>query len=189
MCPFAQKAWIALEASEADYQLEQISLYGAGGKPDWFWELNPQGTVPVLVLGGSDDTVLPDSDLILNEISQVAGGEKLVPTAGAAIETVAAFRKTLGEFLPIGKNAVLGGDKKKMWKKLEELDSVVVGPYVCGEDITVADCAGFPFLWRIENEYGSLNKHNCPNLHNWLQACKANPSFSKTVQSSWWWWW
>jgi glutathione S-transferase len=187
MCPFAQKAWIALEAADADYKLEHVSLYGAGGKPDWFWELNPQGTVPIVVCGS--DTVLPDSDLILNEIAQVPGGENLVPTDEAAIKTVTAFRKTLGEFLPIGKKAVLGGDKSKMWKKLEELDSIVIGPYVCGDDVTVADCAGFPFLWRIENEYGSLDKHNCPNLANWLQTCKENPSFSKTVQNSWWWWW
>mmetsp|Transcript_20125 Transcript_20125/g.49382 ORF Transcript_20125/g.49382 Transcript_20125/m.49382 type:complete len:206 (-) Transcript_20125:482-1099(-) len=193
MCPFAQKAWIALEASNADFSLEQVSLYGAGGKPDWFWELNPQGTVPILVVTAGDDSeddlVLPDSDLILNEIAQVPGGETLIPTDPAAVESMNKFRKCLSEFLPIGKRAVLGGSKGPMWSKLKELDALVVGPYVCGEGVTVADCAGFPFLWRIENEYGNLNKKDCPNLANWLQTCKQNPAFSKTVQSSWWWWW
>ena len=32
MCPFAQKAYIALEVSNAPYEMEEISLYGAGGK-------------------------------------------------------------------------------------------------------------------------------------------------------------
>lgn len=190
MCPFAQKAWIALEASNADFTLEQVSLYGAGGKPDWFWDLNPQGTVPILVIPTSDDDlVLPDSDLILNEIAKVPGGEALVPTDPAAVESIKAFRKCLSEFLPIGKKAVLGGSKGPLWSKLKELDALVVGPYVCGEDVTVADCAGFPFLWRIENEYGNLDKQGCPNLANWLQTCKKNQAFSMTVQSSWWWWW
>lgn len=188
MCPFAQKAWIALEASGADYSLEQVSLYGAGGKPDWFWELNPEGTVPILVVSDGE-TVFPDSDLILNEIAQVPGGEDLIPADPAAVEAAQSFRRCLKEFLPIGKNAVLGGSKGPMWDKLRELDGLVVGPYVCGDSVSVADCAGFPFLWRIENEYGSLNQQGCPNLANWLQTCKKNSAFSKTIQSSWWWWW
>jgi glutathione S-transferase len=40
MCPFAQKAWIALEEKKAahgvPFKAEEISLYGAGGKPGWF---------------------------------------------------------------------------------------------------------------------------------------------------------
>ena len=32
-CPFAQKAWIALESSEVGYDMREISLYGVGGKP------------------------------------------------------------------------------------------------------------------------------------------------------------
>ena len=40
MCPFAQKAWIALEEKKAahgvPFKSEEINLYGAGGKPGWF---------------------------------------------------------------------------------------------------------------------------------------------------------
>eukprot|EP00980_Cylindrotheca_fusiformis_P020468 scaffold7519_cov54-Cylindrotheca_fusiformis.AAC.2 len=107
MCPFAQKAWIALEASGTNYQLEEISLYGSGGKPNWFWELNPKGTVPVLVVCDNNNIVLPDSDLILNEIELVPGGETLVPTDESALATKNAFRKILSEFLPIGKQAIV----------------------------------------------------------------------------------
>lgn len=47
MCPFAQKVWIAFECGNISYQREEISLYGSGGKPDWFWKLNP--VVPFIV--------------------------------------------------------------------------------------------------------------------------------------------
>jgi len=30
-CPFAQKAWIALESSDTAYEMKEIGLYGAGG--------------------------------------------------------------------------------------------------------------------------------------------------------------
>jgi hypothetical protein len=35
MCPYAQKVWIALEVVKAPYDMEEISLYGPDGKPDW----------------------------------------------------------------------------------------------------------------------------------------------------------
>ena len=189
MCPFAQKTWIALEAAEVSYQLDQISLYGPNGKPDWFWELNPQGTVPVLVCK-SGDVVHADSDEILDNIgNSVDGGSKIVPDSEEKMAHAQEFRAELSEFLPIGKKAVLGGSKDKMWKKLKELDQLIIGPYICGEQVTVADCAGFPFLWRIDTEYGPVEKQGCVNIRSWLDTCKSNKAFSKTVQSSWWWWW
>ena len=30
-CPFAQKAWIALESSDTAYDMKEIGLYGSGG--------------------------------------------------------------------------------------------------------------------------------------------------------------
>ncbi len=34
--------------AQVDYALTEISLYGSGGKPDWFLKMNPKGLVPVL---------------------------------------------------------------------------------------------------------------------------------------------
>ena len=67
-----QKVWIALEAARAPYELQEVALYGAGGKPDWFWDLNPDGTVPVLVCHGGA-VVYPDSDLALESATATAG--------------------------------------------------------------------------------------------------------------------
>ena len=69
-CPFAHKAWIALEESQRPFEMEEISLYGPNGKPDWFWKLYPAGTVPDLVAG---DQVLPDSDNILDNLDTESG--------------------------------------------------------------------------------------------------------------------
>lgn len=191
-----------------------MSLYGPGGKPDWFWDLNPKGEVPILVVGDSssskndnDDknTILADSDLILDEMSVVvstttnaeqqaqSSSVLVLPGPDDVVTTgkIVAFRKTLREFLPVGKSAVLGGSTTKMWNKLQELDALIDGPFVSGSDVTVADCAGFPFLWRIQQEYGtdSFQKNGCDNISVWLENCSNQDSFSKTIQSSWWWWW
>lgn len=134
---------------------------------------------------------LRDSDDILDQIgTAVENGSSVVPKDESSIEKSKQFRAKLNEFLPIGKKAVLGGgSKEKMWTKLVELDAMIAGPYVCGDTVTVADCAAFPFLWRIDTEYGPVGDHGCDNLQAWLDHCKSNKAFSKTIQQSWWWWW
>jgi len=186
MCPFAQKVWIALEVTGVDYEFKEISLYGSNGKPDWFWDLNPEGTVPVLE---SAKGVYADSEDILDKIPEIIedGGAKLLPGSSNIDKDVTAWRKEINQMLPIGKNAVLGGSKKSLMKKLEELDALAKGPYLCGDDVTLADCAAFPFLWRLNTEF---DLRTCPNIQKWLKYCESNNiAFRTTIQSSWWWWW
>lgn len=199
-CPFAQKAWIALEASEHPYQMREVSLYGAGGKPDWFWKLNPQGTVPIVAVkdgGDAQDVVFADSELILDAVSdgRVSGKEGLLQTSELSEDEnacVAKWRKVLSkQLVPVGKSAVLGGSVPKLRSLLSELDDMVEGPYLAGEKITVADCAAFPFLWRIDQEFGIGGaSENEDKLRAWLDQCIDTPSIKRTIPAQgWWWWW
>jgi glutathione S-transferase len=192
MCPFAQKAWIALECSEQPYELEEISLYGSGGKPSWFLQLNPSGTVPVLVCnGGARQVVLPDSDLILDAIesgSAMQGSVNLLLPENDSrfAESVKAWRNSINQLLPVGKKAVLSGATAPLLELLRDMDANVVGPYLAGDHVSTADCHAFPFLWRIETEFGLATY---PKLQSWLDMCSKQPAFQKTIQPSWWWWW
>lgn len=205
--PCLEQAWIALEAAEVPYKFEQVSLYGSGGKPSWFMKLNPKGQVPVVVVNNDNDkekVILADSDLILDEMELVmdscaksSSSSSTRLLAGKNDEKIKAFRSVLRKFLPIGKSAVLGGDKERMWSKLRELDKVMdtngQASYICSgtDQPTIADCAGFPFLWRIDNEFGSdsWESHGCQNISAWLEFCKRQPPFENSIQRSWWWWW
>mmetsp|Transcript_26575 Transcript_26575/g.32190 ORF Transcript_26575/g.32190 Transcript_26575/m.32190 type:complete len:237 (+) Transcript_26575:69-779(+) len=190
MCPYAQKAWIALETIKASYNMEEISLYGANGKPDWFLKLNPEGTVPVLSCYDGM-MVLADSEIILDFIQDgsVEGEDSLClyPEEDEVKELVLEWRDIImRKVAPIGKNAVLGGKRKELFAALKEIDGKVIGPFLCGEKITVADCAAFPFIWRIDQEFGL---DGCDNIKAWLDACMGVDAFKKTVKSAWWWWW
>jgi len=192
MCPYAQKVWIALEVVKAPYDMEEISLYGPDGKPDWFWELNPAGTVPVLECYGGA-VVISDSDLILDQIVNgvVEGGNRLAPIEGDNADLVREWRIRINEMLPIGKAAVHGDkiQKNKLTVILQDLDGrAKVGSYLCGDEVTLADCGAFPFLWRLDSEL-DLEKLKCNKLKSWLKKCEENPAFFTTIQSSWWWWW
>jgi|UPI000581AE0C glutathione S-transferase len=187
-CPFAQKAWCALECLQTPYQLEEIPLYGANGKPDWFWKLNPQGTVPVLVCHGGA-VVFPDSDVILDQIEKgvVKGAVSLYPDDNEGDQRrIREWRDRINAMLPVGKLCVLDQSAVALQPLLQSMDQAVVGPYLVGEQITTADCHAFPFLWRLNDEF-DLTEYK--RLQSWLKTCEEQTAFRKTIQSSWWWWW
>jgi glutathione S-transferase len=197
MCPFAQKAWLALECSQIPYEMEEISLYGAGGKPDWFWKLNPAGTVPVLVQKMASATkVWPDSDLILQAIGagEVVCDNNVLQMTESQRNDVDEWRKQINEMLPAGKKAVLGSGNtselaKMLQDKLESKLSSQDTDYLVGNAVTIADCHAFPFLWRLDQEFGLATGLNCPKLGAWVERRSKQPEFRKTIQSAWWWWW
>ena len=193
MCPFAQRVWIALEAGNCPYEMQQIDLYGAGGKPDWFLDLNPEGQVPVVTCFGGAK-ILIDSEYILTRIAEgvVEGGQSLSGDGSEEMtDQIDQWRNDINDRVKVvGKQAVLRGGKHfdELMELLRSLDDKVVGPYLCGDTVTVADASAFPFLWRIDDEY-DLEKNGCQNLRAWLDKCGQNDAFKKTIQSAWWWWW
>jgi glutathione S-transferase len=192
MCPYAQKAWLSLECSKIPYDLEEISLYGAGGKPDWFWELNPAGTVPVLVVAKQQQQqqIYPDSDLILQAITD-GSVQHDNPLMSKSDDRVEEWRRAVNEMLPVGKKAVLGGGKAQLAQLLKNNmeNRLEDGAMFLTGSISIADCHAFPFLWRLDQEYGLAKGLQCPKLGAWVESCSKLPEFRKTMQSSWWWWW
>ena len=58
--------WIAIEeyAGPKGYDLMEVGLYGSGGKPSWFMDINPAGQVPVLWL--PTGRIITESDDIID---------------------------------------------------------------------------------------------------------------------------
>mmetsp|Transcript_73555 Transcript_73555/g.143915 ORF Transcript_73555/g.143915 Transcript_73555/m.143915 type:complete len:221 (-) Transcript_73555:19-681(-) len=180
MCPFAQRTWICLEETGLPYSFEEISLYGAGGKPAWFRKLNPKGEVPVLVIG---DKAVCGSEDTLNAIETLPDSSFKVDTSS----NVHVWRDRINkELLPVGKRLVLGADKQGVHDLLRSLEPHVVGPYLAG-DFSLADISAAPFLQRLHSEYGI--PQDCPRLAEVWGLLQDRPSVRKTIQQSWWWWW
>lgn len=179
----------------------EVSLYGVGGKPDWFWKLNPQGTVPVVTTasrGGEDEVVFADSELILDAVGAGkvgSGKDSMLIVDGLSEDEKSCsnhWRKIIREqLLPVGKSAVLGGSKSKLLRSLlKDLNSQVVGPYLVGEKMTLADCSAFPFLWRIDQEFGIGGDDGEAKLRLWLDECTRTDPIRRTIPTQgWWWWW
>lgn len=159
------------------------------GKPDWFMKLNPKGEVPVLVVNGSpivgsEETV----DFLMKDT--------LPPREGERTATSSRWRALVNEKLkPVGKRAVFSGgstDIASMNEVLGELEECLAhsngdGPFVGGGVFTAADASAFPFLQRVQGEFGF--PANCERLGEWYESACRRPSVKKTVKRDFWWWW
>lgn len=178
-CPFAQKAWVALETSGCEYEMKEISLYGSGGKPQWFWQLNPRGTVPVLSINDGAE-VYADSEDILDVVqSGMLESEGLLSTGDEVRESVVEWRRQITErLIPVGRSAVLGGSVPKLRSLLREFDAKIKGPYLTGGEFTSADAAMFPFIWRIDKEF-TVGQDGEEKIKSWLNQCLSIESVKK----------
>jgi glutathione S-transferase len=173
--------------------MEEISLYGSNGKPDWFLKLNPKGTVPVLVSHGGA-AVYPDSDVVLDqyEAGNLKGMTPIYPPGDRqdVRECIKTWRNRINAMLPDGKAAVLGGDMTAaLQQHLAIMNKAVEGPYLASQRVTTADCHAFPFVWRLSQEYPSAFEKDFTALRDWLDLCGEQTAFARTIQPNWWWWW
>jgi len=100
-------------------------------------------------------------------------------------------RKTISkQLVPVGKSAVLRGSLPKLRSILEELNIMVAGSYLVGDKMTLADCAAFPFLWRIDQEFSIGGGESDESLRAWLDKCMDTELIKKTIPvQGWCMWW
>ena len=72
LCPYVQRAAIALHEMDAPFERRDIDL---ANKPDWFLKLSPLGKVPILVV--DDDVVLFESSVIAQYVDEITGDKLL----------------------------------------------------------------------------------------------------------------
>ena len=170
---------------------------GPGGKPGWFLDMNPRGTVPVVAVDG---VVFANSESILDAVGDGEVGVDrgmLRRTDGQSPDGRALadrWRISVSDrLIPVGKSAVLGGRggsaTAELRTLLKDLNAMVAGPYLVGEGLSLADCAAFPFLLRIDREFG-IGGVGEENLRSWLDRCMETDPIKLTIPvRGWWWWW
>lgn len=68
LCPYVQRAAIALAEKQVPFQRIDIDL---GNKPDWFLAISPLGKTPVLQVGqGRRSTAIFESTVILEYLEE-----------------------------------------------------------------------------------------------------------------------
>ena len=178
-CPFAQRVWIALEASGVAYEKVEVNLYGRGGfdksalkQVEKSGGLSAKGYIPVMAIG---DEVIRESSVCVQRVADLAGAALRPDDAELAATLI-----TMCNALP----------KQTSSREIDALlrkcdDAVSTRAFLAGATLSVADVNLLPFLQRVEDDIPADATH----LRGYMARARATPAFSKTVVPSWWWWW
>ena len=179
-CPYAIRARLALAYSGIEYEHREILLKN---RPDELIELSPKGTVPVLQL--MDGTVIDESiDVMKWALAQSDPDcwytDKIVEQNSLIALNDDEYKKRLDmykyhERFPEGsydefQNAV--GEILKTYESILSKSS-----YLCGDKITLADMALFPFIRQGAHVDLVWFNAQFPILSTWLKIFKESELF------------
>ena len=188
LCPYVQRAVIALEELDMPYKRIDIDL---NAPPEWFLQLSPLGKVPVLVV--NDDVVLFESSVIAEYINDIAQKNLLSNEAiekareRAWIEFASATLDNIGQAY----NAVT---ERKFFSVISQLDikwqqlekNIAQGIFFGGDKFSLVDAAYAP-VFRYLDTFEQLVDVNFlqhyPRVANWRRSLSERSSAINAVRS------
>lgn len=189
-CPFCWKVRIFLQ--EAGIDLQEFSIELGKKHPD-VMALNPNGTVPVLIVG---DMVLWESAVIIEYLVDKFPQASLMtgsPEQRAIIRQIHGYSdnrvgKGLFPFIKQVRDSKSGKALNKLyqsticeWTIIQETLSLQLDDKdFFGTDFSVAECALIPRV-TLALAYGLSLSDDFPNLKEWFQRCAKRPSFAATL--------
>ena len=186
LCPFVQRAVIALKKQGIDYDITFINLMDP---PEWFEELSPTGQVPVLKV---DDEVIFESNVIVEFLNEISG-EKLHPNdpvIRAKNRSWMSYSSSMFDHL----FSLITGDKETfvsakgvLTQKLAKLEKIKSNQqYFNGDQFMMIDAAIAPFFMRVSwiNEFTDnvLSLEDFPKLQKWSRKLLADKDVMESVE-------
>ena len=186
LCPFVQRAAIALAERGVPYERRNIDL---ANKPDWFLALSPLGKVPVLVVG--DRTVLFESSVIAQYVDEITGGHLL------SSDTLEKYRQlgwleyasqviaAIGRLYSADRRADFDAARADLDDKFRRVeDALGDGPWFAGKHFTLVDAAfapAFRYFDVIDDLTGLDLFADTPKVTRWRQALSERPSVTNAA--------
>ncbi|ODN04195.1 Pyrimidodiazepine synthase [Orchesella cincta] len=198
-CPFAQRALLIAEAKGLSYDIVNCNLKD---KPEWMFERNPEGKVPILET--NDGKVLYESLIISDYLDEIYAQRPLQskdPYKKALdrilVERFSGVISIFYKILFSIRDGQLDATKEhienfvKALKPFEEELTKRGSLYFAGEQPGMLDYMIWPWIERIPIlkskvpdlfDYDAAKKQN-PHLENWRQGMKKDPTVAKFLIS------
>ena len=161
-CPYCARVRIALAEKGLDYERVDIDL---SNRPEWIYELNATGRVPVL----DDGFVLPESAVIMGYLDDRYPEVPLLPEEAAARVQANLLVHRFDDNLGDDYYAFRRGDPNELAAKLESLE--------VGQSL-FADAAYAPWVIRARGVLGvELPQH----VETWLEGLAQRPAFAAEI--------
>jgi glutathione S-transferase len=187
LCPYVQRAVIALEEQGIDYKRIDIDL---GNPPEWFKRLSPLGKVPVLLV--DDDNVIFESAVIAEYINDIGNGELLasnpidkarqrawIEFASATLDNIGTLYSASGE----KSFARAVSQLESKWSQLEANLGELV--FFSGDKFSLVDAAFAPMFRYLDlfeqlAELEFLSAY--PGVAGWRQSLRERESVQRAVR-------
>lgn len=190
LCPFVQRAIIAMKEKQAEFEVVYIDL---ADKPDWFTAISPLGKVPVLKVerDGEEPAYIFESAVILEFIEETVPDPKLYasdPLARARqrswVEFGTQLLSDLWGYTSADSADAVDAAAKRIRDKFSFLEAEVVGPYFSGDSFSYVDAAFGPIFRQIDTietvtPTGLVDDY--PNLMAWRSRLAIRPSIQAAV--------
>ena len=189
-CPFAQRAWMALEHKGIDFEYVEVDPYD---QSDWWMEVSRGSSlVPVLV---QDGTTIVESNRILEYLEDLYPDQTPIfaDSANQRAEEKYWMDHVSNKITPYFYRYLKDPQDESKEKMLEGLTQFIKamdnkGPFFSGEKVSAVDIALMPFVYRIVHLLGFYRDFALPaegdnwqRFHAWYDAMLETPAFKVTA--------
>ena len=190
LCPYVQRAAIALNEKGVEFERKNIDL---NNKPDWFLKLSPLGKVPILVV--DDETVLFESSVIAQYVNEITGGDLLSTDTGekyrqlAWMEFASEVIGSVGQLYNANGNGTFNRARSVLEDKFGRVEEALgdgdsFNRMFSGKDFSLVDAAFAPVFryFDLIDELTYIDFFaNTPKVAAWRKALKQRPSVISAV--------
>ncbi|XP_060097696.1 glutathione S-transferase omega-1 [Heteronotia binoei] len=185
-CPFAQRTWLVLKAKGIDHEIININLKN---KPDWIFEKNPFGLVPILET--SKGQLIYESAITCEYLDEVYPEKKLYPEDPYEKASQKMLFEFFSKLTPVPYKYFLtkrnGEDasalQEEFTEKLLKFEEILANhktKFFGGNSASMIDYLMWPWFERMEafQLHESLNR--TPTLKHWVESMQLDPAVKAT---------
>ncbi|XP_004680517.1 PREDICTED: glutathione S-transferase omega-1 [Condylura cristata] len=182
-CPFAKRTLLVLKAKGIGHEVININLKN---KPEWFFEKNRLGLVPVLE--NSQGQLVCESAITCEYLDEAYPGRKLFPEdpyekacQKMAFEMFSKVPSLITSILRSQNKEDCAGlkeDLRKEFSKLEEVLTSKKTTYFGGSSLSMIDYLIWPWFERLEAMALNECVDHTPKLKLWMAAMREDPAVS-----------
>jgi glutathione S-transferase len=171
-CPYVARVRIVLAEKGIEFESVEIDL---SDRPDWFYEKNPVGRVPVIE---EDGWILPESAVIMEFLEERYPEPALLPAdpADRAAARLLIFRDSdlTSPYYALRREEE--GARERYDEALGRFEALVAErPYLSGAEYGLADIALVPWFLRARDMLG-VELDGFPALEDWLARLEERPA-------------
>lgn len=173
-CPYVARVRIVLAEKGIEFEAVEIDL---SDRPDWFYEKNPVGRVPVIE---EDGWILPESAVIMEFLEERYPEPALLPAdpADRAAARVLIFRDgdLTSPYYALRREEE--GARERYDEALGRFEALVAERhYLSGAEYGLADIALVPWFLRARDMLG-VELDGFPALEDWLARLEERPAIA-----------